>query len=228
MSISSALSVGESVLDQYKVDQTRDAKGGELGKNEFLKLLVTQMNNQDPLSPQENGEFIAQLAQFSTVEGIETLNTSMESLVNGYQSSQALQASSLVGRTVIVPADQAMVDTAKGIKGQLALPVPSDNVYVNVTDAAGSVVTRLNLGSQASGMHDFVWDGKDSSGNLMPPGKYKFEAQATIEGANKQLATLLPANVDSVSLGNGNGGGMMLNVAGLGSISLSNIVSIGQ
>lgn len=228
MSISSALGVGESVLDQYKVDQTRDAKGGELGKNEFLKLLVTQMNNQDPLSPQENGEFIAQLAQFSTVEGIETLNTSMESLLNGYQSSQALQASSLVGRTVIVPADQAMVDTTEGIKGQLALPAASDNVYVNVTDAAGSVVTRLNLGSQASGMHDFVWDGKDSSGNLMPPGKYKFEAQATIDGGNKQLATLLPANVDSVSLGNGKGGAMMLNVAGLGSISLSNIVSIGQ
>ena len=228
MSISSAVSVGESVLDQYKVDQTRNAKGGELGKNEFLKLLVTQMNNQDPLSPQENGEFIAQLAQFSTVEGIETLNSSMESLLNGYQSSQALQASSLVGRTVIVPADQAMVDTTAGIKGQLALPVASDNVYVNVTNAAGSVVTRINLGSQSSGMHDFVWDGKDSSGNLMPPGKYKFEAQAAIDGANKQLATLLPANVDSVSLGNGQGGGMMLNVAGLGSISLANIVSIGQ
>ena len=228
MSISSALSVGESVLDQYKVDQSRDAKGGELGKNEFLKLLVTQMNNQDPLSPQENGEFIAQLAQFSTVEGIETLNTSMESLVTGYQSSQAVQASSLVGRTVIVPADQAIVNTAEGIKGQLALPSASDNVYVNVTDAAGSVVTRLNLGSQPSGMHNFVWDGKDSSGNLMPSGRYKFDAQASIEGANKQLATLLPANVDSVSLGNGKGGGMMLNVAGLGSISLSNIVSIGQ
>tara|TARA_R110001592_G_scaffold65634_5_gene201270 strand:+ start:26466 stop:27152 length:687 start_codon:yes stop_codon:yes gene_type:complete len=228
MSISSALSVGESVLDQYKVDQSRDAKGGELGKNEFLKLLVTQMNNQDPLSPQENGEFIAQLAQFSTVEGIETLNTSMESLVTGYQSSQALQASSLVGRTVIVPADQAIVNTAEGIKGQLALPSASDNVYVNVTDAAGSVVTRLNLGRQPSGMHNFVWDGKDSSGNLMPSGRYKFDAQASIEGANKQLATLLPANVDSVSLGNGKGGGMMLNVAGLGSISLSNIVSIGQ
>ncbi len=228
MSISSALSVGESVLDQYKVDQSRDAKGGELGKNEFLKLLVTQMNNQDPLSPQENGEFIAQLAQFSTVEGIETLNTSMESLLNGYQSSQALQASSLVGRTVIVPADQAMVDTAEGIKGQLALPSFSDNVFVNVTNSAGSVVTRLNLGSQPSGMHDFVWDGKNSSGNLMPSGRYTFEAQAAIGGENKQLATLLPANVDSVSLGNGKGGGMMLNVAGLGSISLSNIVSIGQ
>lgn len=228
MSISSALSVGEGVLDQYKVDQSRDAKGGELGKNEFLKLLVTQMNNQDPLSPQENGEFIAQLAQFSTVEGIETLNTSMESLLTGYQSSQALQASSLVGRTVIVPADQAMVDTEKGIKGQLALPATSDNVYVNVNDAAGSVVTRLNLGSQASGMHDFAWDGTDSSGNLMPPGRYTFEAQAAIGGENKQLATLLPANVDSVSLGNGKGGEMMLNVAGLGSISLSNIVSIGQ
>ena len=118
MSISN-VATGASALDQYQIDSDRFATGDELGKDQFLELLVAQMNNQDPLSPQENGEFIAQLAQFSTVEGIGNLNTSMESLLSGYQSSQALQASSLVGRTVIVPADQAVVDTEAGLEGQL-------------------------------------------------------------------------------------------------------------
>ena len=121
MSISN-VSSGASALDQYQLDSDRFATGNELGKDQFLQLLVAQMNNQDPLSPQENGEFIAQLAQFSTVEGIDNLNGSMESLLSGYQSSQALQASSMVGRTVIVPTDQAVVDTSAGLEGSRRLP----------------------------------------------------------------------------------------------------------
>ena len=225
MSISN-VATGASALDQYQIDSDRFATGDELGKDQFLELLVAQMNNQDPLSPQENGEFIAQLAQFSTVEGIGNLNTSMESLLSGYQSSQALQASSLVGRTVIVPADQAVVDTEAGLEGQLALQKNSTNVFVNIYDEAGSLVKTINLGSQEAGMHDFTWDGSDASGNLAEPGIYTVEAMASIDGKNTQMATLLPANVDSVSLGAGGSGQMMLNVAGLGSIGLSNVYAI--
>ncbi|MEH6386499.1 MAG: flagellar hook assembly protein FlgD [Pseudomonas profundi] len=228
MSVSNNLAVGDSLLDQYKVDQSRFAKGDELGKNEFMNLLVAQMNNQDPLSPQDNGEFIAQLAQFSTVEGIENMNTSMDSLLSGYQSSQALQASSLVGRSVIVPTMNAMVDTQEGIEGQLALTQRSDNVSVNVYDEKGSLVSIVNMGAKEAGMLDFKWDGKNGSGETLPAGKYKFEAQASINGENKQLATLLPANVDSVSLGMGQGGEMVLNLAGLGSIGLSEVLTISK
>ncbi len=222
------ISVGNSFLDDNKVDQSRFAKGDELGKNEFLKLLVTQLNNQDPLSPQENGEFIAQLAQFSTVEGIENLNGSMDTLVSGYQSSQALQASSLVGRSVIVPTTNAMLQDEDGIKGQLALTSTSPNVFINVYNDRGSLVSTMNLGAKEAGMLDFKWDGKDAAGNALPAGKYKFEAMASVEGENKQVATLLPANVDSVSLGMGSGGGMVLNLAGLGSINFSDVLSISK
>lgn len=222
------IAIGESFLEKNKLDQSRFAKGDELGKDEFLKLLVTQLNNQDPLSPQENGEFIAQLAQFSTVEGIGNLNTSMDSMVSGFQSSQALQASSLVGRSVIVPTTNAMVDTAEGLKGQLALTQSSPNVFVNVYGASGSLVSTIPLGMQEGGMLDFQWDGTDGAGNTLPPGKYRFEALASIEGENRQVATLLPANVDSVSLGMGSGGGMVLNLAGIGSINLSDVLSISK
>lgn len=215
-----------SVLDQYQIKQ-ETAQDKELGKNEFLELLVAQLNNQNPLEPQENGEFIAQLAQFSQVEGIEQLNTRMESLLSGYQSSQALQASSLVGRKVIVPTEKAVVDTSETFKGSLVLPVTSSNVYVNVYDSAGKAVSRVNLGQQAAGNVSFMWDGKDSSGNVLPPGTYKFEAQATYADGTKGLYTLLPANVDSVVLGQ-NGGEMKLNLAGIGSVPLSQVQIIGQ
>ena len=215
-----------SVLEQYQI-KPETGKSKELGKNEFLELLVAQLNNQNPLEPQENGEFIAQLAQFSQVEGVEKLNTRMEALLSGYQSSQALQASSLVGRKVIVPSDKAVVDTSETLKGSLVLPVTSSNVYVNVYDSAGKSVDRVNLGQQAAGNVSFMWDGKDASGNLLPPGTYKFEAQATYADGTKGLYTLLPANVDSVALGQ-NGGEMRLNLAGIGSVPLSQVQIIGQ
>lgn len=215
-----------TVLDQYQI-KDREVKSNNLGKNEFLQLLVTQLNNQNPLEPQENGEFIAQLAQFSTVEGVEKLNSSVSTMLSGYQSSQALQASSLVGRKVIVPTDKAVVDTSETFKASLVLPTTSSNVAVNVYDSAGTVVNRINMGQQQAGNVSFMWDGKDSSGKTLPPGTYRFEAQATYQGETKGLYTMLPANVDSVTLGQ-NGGELQLNLAGVGSIGLSKVQVIGQ
>lgn len=220
----STVSGTSSVLDQYQIKQD-GGQNKELGKNEFLNLLVAQLNNQNPLEPQGNGEFIAQLAQFSSLEGIEKLNTSMESMLSSYQSSQALQASSLVGRKVIVPTEKAVVDTSESFKASLVLPASSGNVYVNVYDNAGALVTRINMGEQAAGNHSFIWDGKNASGELMPPGTFRFEAQATYGDETKGLYTLLPANVDSVTLG---GSELVLNLAGLGSVPLSHVQVIGQ
>ena len=214
-----------SLFENYQ--PTATTKGNELGKDEFLNLLVAQLNNQNPLEPQENGEFIAQLAQFSTVEGIGELNSSMGTLLSNYHSSQALQASSLVGRKVIVPTDKAVVDTSETFKASLVLPESSNNVYVNVYDANGSAVNRINLGAQAAGSVSFMWDGKNAQGVEMPPGTYSFEAQASFADGPRGLYTLLPANVDSVTLAQG-GGELMLNLAGLGSVGLSKVQIIGQ
>lgn len=220
------ISAAGAVLDQYQ-RANKSAEKEELGKNEFLELLVAQLNNQNPLEPQSNGDFIAQLAQFSTVEGVEKLNSSMQTILSGYQSSQALQASSLVGRKVIVPSAQAVVDTAETFKASLVLPQSSSNVYVNVYGADGTLATRINMGAQQAGNVSFMWDGKNSDGEVMPPGTYKFEAQASVDGETKGLYTLLPANVDSVTLGQG-GGELLLNLAGLGSVPLSQVQIIGQ
>ncbi|MCI1009756.1 flagellar hook assembly protein FlgD [Pseudomonas oryzihabitans] len=236
MAISTTNSTAQSVLDKYSVNKT-DAtsetassdgkKGGKLGKDEFLKLMVAQMNNQNPLEPQGNGEFIAQLAQFSTVEGITNLNTSVSSILSGSQSSQALQASTLVGRKVIVDTDKVKVDTSADFKGALNLTASSPNVWVNVYNDAGNQVNRLNLGQQSSGLVNFTWDGTDANGKKLDAGTYRFEAQANVNDTTTAMKTSLPANVDSVTLGQ-NGGEMTLNLAGVGSIGISKVQAVGQ
>lgn len=222
----SAIGAAGTILDEYghKVDREVNK---DLGKTEFLELLVAQLNNQNPLDPQDNGEFVAQLAQFSTLEGIEKLNDSMGDILNGVHSSQALQASSLVGRKVMLASEYAMVDTAETFKASVLVPQSSSNVYISVYDDAGTLVNRISLGAQEAGNQSFMWDGKDSDGELLPPGKYKFKAEGSFNGKTEGLYTMLPANVDSVTL-SPQGGEMLLNLAGLGPVPLSEVQIIGQ
>lgn len=222
----SAIGPAASVLDQYQRNNDREVNK-ELGKNEFLELLVAQLNNQNPLEPQGNGEFIAQLAQFSTVEGVEKLNSTVGDIMTSFHSSQALQASSLVGRKVVLPSEEAMVDTAETFKGSVLVPQSSSNVYISIYDSEGSLVSRVNLGAQEAGNQSFMWDGKGSDGETLPPGKYKFKAEGSFNGETQGLYTMLPANVDSVTL-NPQGGEMLLNLAGLGAVPLSRVQMIGQ
>lgn len=223
----SGTSTDNSVISQYQFSETADTATQELGETQFLELLVAQLNNQNPLDPQDNTEFIAQLAQLSTVEGINKLNTSLESILSDYQTSQALRAATLVGRSVIVEGSEAVVDTAQTFNGSVVLPASSGNVFIDVYDASGNPVDRIELGEQAAGTVSFMWDGQDSSGNILSPGTYTFKAQASYEGESEDLATLLPATVDTVTLGK-NGGEMVLNLAGIGSVNLSQVQVIGQ
>ena len=226
--MTTAIGAADAVWQEYGHKNEREVNK-DLGKNEFLELLVAQLNNQNPLEPQDNGEFISQLAQFSSLEGIENLNSSMGDILSSVHSSQALQAASLVGRSVIFAGDQAVVDTEAeaNFQGSVLVPQSSSNVYVSIYDEAGTLVDRVNLGAQEAGNHNFTWDGTNSDGELMPPGKYKFKAEGSFEGETQGLYTMLPAKVESVTL-SPQGGDMLLNVAGLGTLPLSQVQIIGQ
>lgn len=208
-----------------KTDSGTGTAGSALGKDAFLQLLVTQMKNQNPLDPQENGEFVAQLAQFSSLEGIQALNQSVNGILSGMGSSQALQASSLVGRSVIVQNDKAVVDTTKSFTGQVVLPQNITEGKVTIKDKDGNVVKTIELGAQKAGTADFIWDGTNDKGEKVDPGNYTFAASTTVDGKSVTLATLLPATVNSVSFQNG--GEMMLNLAGIGKIGISKVTTIG-
>lgn len=201
-------------------------KSTELGQEDFLELMVAQMSHQDPLEPQANGEFIAQMAQFGTVDGIAKLQESFAALNNSLQSNQALQASALVGRTVMVPANQQALAAGGSITGEVELPTSGSNVTVAVFSEKGELVRQLNLGDHAAGTAGFTWDGKNQNGDDMPAGKYKFVAQSSgYNGQANSLTTNIAANVDSVSLGT-NGAGLKLNVAGLGSVDFESVKEI--
>lgn len=205
---------------------TATSKNDALGKDAFLQLLVTQMQNQNPLEPQDNGEFVAQLAQFSSLESMQNLTTTVDSIAGLYQSSQALQASSLVGRSVIVNAGSTTVDTTKGMTGSVVVPSASTVTTVKIYDAQLNLVKTVDLGTQAAGNASFTWDGKNDAGETVAAGNYSFVANGSLEGKATNLATYLPATVNSVTTGV-NGSEMVLNLAGGQSIGLSQVKTIG-
>src|SRR5690606_24480922 len=125
----------------------------------FLELMITQLNNQDPLNPQENAEFIAQLAQFSSVEGLERLNSQFEDFSGSFMSNQALQASSLVGRSVSVPTDKALLVPEGIVAGSVDIPESTSNLSVSIYNSNGTLVGQVPLGTRPAGDMVFRWDG---------------------------------------------------------------------
>lgn len=224
--LNSTSKTSKSTTDDLASAASSTAGSKALGKDAFLQLLVTQLKNQNPLEPQDNGAFVAQLAQFSSLEGITTLNDSVTSLAGSYKSSQALQASSLVGRSVIVQTDSAVIDPTKGLTGSAALGASVSNATVTITDKDGKTVKTIELGAQSAGNASFVWDGVDDQGVKVEQGTYTFKATTKTDEGTTALLTYLPATVNSVSLSQ-TGGEMMLNLAGLGSIALSKVQTIG-
>ncbi len=198
-----------------------------LGQREFLELMMAQLKHQDPMNPQDNQQFIAQMAQFSTVSGLQDMQQSFESLSNSLVSNQALQASSMVGRFVMVPGDKNYLPEGEGERffGALELEQSSPDVRVSIYDDKGQIVKTLPLGTQDDGLVRFAWDGTGQQGQMMPAGMYEVRASAVIDGESQALDPMVVAPVESVTLGR-NGGKMQLNVAGLGALDMSAVREI--
>lgn len=195
----------------------------ELGQTEFLSLMTAQLENQDPLKPMENGEFMGQIAQFSTVEGIGNLNESFSALAGAMQSSQALQASALVGRNALIEGNRGQLGS-NGLSGAIELPSGATNVTVEILNGSGQLVGQLDMGALPAGQHNFAWDGRDANGNRLPEGSYRIAARANVGNQTQALGSLVNGRVDSVSFQGSQG--LVLNVDGVGAISLSDIRQI--
>lgn len=195
-----------------------------LGQDEFLELMTTQLRNQDPMEPMDNGEFLAQIAQFGTVNGINELLSSFQDLSTNLQSSQALQASNLIGRSVLVEHDEGYLSATGTMQGAAELPDSAD-VTVNIYDTSGQVVNRIELGSQSPGLVPFVWDGTTLSGERAVSGRYRIEVEATRFGESESLAPMVASSVTSLTLG-GIGREMQVELDHLGQVNFSQINQI--
>jgi flagellar basal-body rod modification protein FlgD len=191
-------------------------------QDRFLKLLVTQMKNQDPLNPMDNAAVTSQMAQLSTVTGIDKLNATLQALSDSMVGNQSLQAASMIGHGVLV--DGKGVDLSDGMGfGGIELTQPVDRAKVSIYDKAGALVRSIDLGAQPAGIAKWAWDGKDSAGNAAADGGYTFAVDATLSGKSVAATPLQFGMVSSVTQGEQ---GVTLSVGNLDGIALSQVRQI--
>ncbi|MFT6401853.1 MAG: flagellar basal-body rod modification protein FlgD [Pseudohongiellaceae bacterium] len=201
-----------------------EPKEQELGRDEFLKLLVAQLENQDPMNPQENGEFVSQLAQFSSLEEAQNLTQSFDGFAANFQSSQHLQATSLVGRPVHVASDNTLLGNEGAISVLAEIPIVADAASLKVYNSSGGLVDNFDLGAISPGRNEFVWTGEDANGQRYPAGVYRFEVSTSNDGVAQRAPIYLSSNVNSVTIEPG--GSLTLNLAGIGPTPMSDVIQI--
>ena len=191
-------------------------------QSQFMNLLVTQLKNQDPLNPMNNTQITSQLAQLSTVQGVQQLNATLTSLMNSYQSAQTLQASGMIGHNVLANgATLAYSGTATNFGVNLASA--ADTVKVNLVNSAGQTVDTFNLGAQPAGVIPLQWNGTGSNGQPAANGNYTIQVTASSSGQSVNAQPLVYGQVASVLNG---ANGAQLEVNGLGTVSLSSVAQV--
>lgn len=211
-----------AVLDAMNPKKAAGQSGAAEAQDRFMTLLVTQMKNQDPLNPLDNAQVTSQLAQLSTVTGIDKLNTTLESLMGSYQASQSLQAANMIGHGVLVPGSGVELMEGQALMG-VGLSEPVDNLQVTVRDASGKEVRKIDLGKQEIGTVTVPWDGKNADGSAAVDGHYTFEVAAT-RGGDKVDATALQFGM--VATVETSAQGVKLNVPGMGAVNFADVRQI--
>ncbi|MEZ0238466.1 MAG: flagellar hook assembly protein FlgD [Methylophilaceae bacterium] len=187
-------------------------------QDRFLKLLVTQMKNQDPLNPMDNAEITSQMAQLSTVTGIEKLNETL----NAFTKAQAFQSVNMIGHYVLAPGEH--MDLASGTAlGGVELASAADDVTVKIFDSKGNLVKTLDLDKLDAGVNAFTWDGKNEAGTAAADGSYTFTVTAKLDGEAVNATSLAVGKVQSVLMDDV---GPALSVSGMGLVDLDDIKQV--
>jgi flagellar basal-body rod modification protein FlgD len=196
--------------------------GSTLGQQDFLRLLVTQLQAQDPLNPQDSTEFTAQLAQFSSLEQLMNVNSMLDQLAAFEAAIANTQAASLIGRDVLALGNGISVTDGEASFAEITLGAEADEVTVTIRDDAGSVIRVLDLGELGAGDHTVAWDGLTDGGSLAPNGNYTFEVSAKADGEDVSVETHIRGRVEGIDF---DINGTFLLVAGR-RISLGDVISI--
>lgn len=194
-----------------------------LNQDSFLQLLVAQLKNQDPLSPQDSSAFVAQLAQISQVEQSYNINTNLQSLLASQNSANNLSSMSLIGKTVSAQGSQVALTSGTPSTLNYTLPSAATQVTVQIQDANGNTVRTLTQGATATGANSIAWDGKDDNNNTLASGTYSFSVSGVDASGQKiQGTSMIQGPVSGVSL---SGSTLVLTVNGL-QVPLSSIVEV--
>lgn len=220
---SSGNRIPDDVLAAVNPSSTKNASETELSESRFLTLLTAQLKNQDPLNPMDNAEMTSQLAQISTVNGIEKLNSTLQKLMASSTDSQAMQAAAMLDHLVLVEGSSMALTEGNQAYGGVELPQGVDSATLTITNANGLVVRTVDLGALDAGIHDFAWDGKNDAGELVAAGNYKFSISAEQGG---KTVTATPLQLGAVSGVLRDASGVKLELGELGNYSLDDIRQI--
>ncbi len=219
--------VSQTAATQAASTSSATSVSGQLAatENRFLSLLVAQLKNQDPLNPLDNAQVTSQMAQLSTVQGVNQMNAQLTQLLSEFQG---LQAMTLAGRSVLVPGSKlALAATgtngALQAKGGLELAGDASSVKVQVKNAAGTVVRTIDLGSRPAGVSSFTWDGLGDDGKPLAAGNYSFAVTASASGKAVESRSLAAVKVEGV---NRNANGIQLDLGSLGTVSFTDVMQV--
>ena len=212
-------------LGLNKQSDAQKASSDKLGQSDFLKLMTTQLQNQDPFAPMDNGDFIAQMAQFSTVTGIQDMNASLGKLVEEFDQARIATASNLLGHSVLVPGNIGRPDDEGELHGVLDLPEATISTQLNYVDAdTNNSLFTEDLGPKASGLVGFKWS--DIPEEILASNK-RIKIEALIDTGNgpEQLSPSIYSKVISASVGTGETKQVLLNVEDYGDLDVSSAVN---
>jgi len=212
-------------LTSSQTGATTQVQQQELGQDDFLTLMVAQLQSQDPANPMDSEAFMGQIAQFSTVEGIQQLNESFNDLAASLVSSQVLQASELIGQSVLIPRSTGTLNSEQGVSGAVDLPATVPDLKLKIYDSSGQLVSTVDMADSGPGLVDFTWDGLDDAGEPLPPGEYEFVCEGTVDGQTQAFDTYVSAKVTSVSV-DPDQGTFMLSTDEYGEVSFDEIREI--
>jgi len=225
-SISGSSPLGGLRWQEEDYTETEEDRG-MLTQADFFALLTQELANQDPTKPVENNEMISQMTAFSTTDGISNLNDQFTSFASSMSSGQALQASSLVGRSVLVNDNVFGMTEGEAVKGKLITDLPASNVNIYVENAVGEIIQTVPVGNVSAGEFTFTWDGQNSSGEAAAEGAYRFRIAGLVDGKASELQAMTYRKVDSVTLA-GAGGNIVLNLNGGSSMALDDVVEVSE
>lgn len=194
-----------------------------LAQEDFLRLMLAQLRNQDPFQPLENEEFLGQMAQISTASGIQGIQQSFDNSADALAGNQALQAASLVDREVLVRSETLGFDGSTSARLALDLPPGVQSATVTIKNASGEVVARLSAPAEA-GRNSLEWDGTDLNGETVEAGRYSIEAEYQHQGSTVAAQPMVWARVESISLDGARG--VFINMDQIGELSLSRVIEI--
>lgn len=225
-------SINELFPASTQLQKTSANSVDEMGSEDFLTLMVAQLKNQDPTKPMDNMQFMGQLAQFSTVAGIQEMQVGFSDLASALYANQTLQAASLVGREVVTagnvgnlaPTGSSEAESALALNATIDFGGSTSGGQVFIQDLHGRLVYSAALPPSSSGTMPIQWNGMDTEGNPLPPGSYRVSAEAIINGQSQAVSVHAHQQVASVAVNQATGG-VSLNLTNGNSVNIDAVKS---